>query len=89
MDLEKVLTLKKPVKKGDEIIDQLTLREPTFGEVQQAEKKPTTNELMMSLIAQVAGIDELFLKKMSFSDYRKAAEIVGNFMNGDQATSES
>ncbi len=82
------LKLKNPLKIGDELIIELVLREPTYGQMQIAEKKATPNEVVMSLVGQVSGYDPAFLKEMAFSDFKKAGDILSGFLSDGPETSE-
>ena len=75
-----VVKLRKPLTVGDNLISELTLREPTIGEVITAEKAAGGDaERLLSIIGQVAGVDAMFLRAMSVRDFKAVGAVVDGY----------
>lgn len=81
---EKVLILRKPVKLGDVEYSQLTLREPTAGELAKAENAaPTRADMAINLISIVAAVPRSAVERICQRDFEEASDFLGKFSEGD------
>ena len=81
---EKILTLRKPVKLGDVEYSQLTLREPTAGQLAKAENAaPTNADMAINLISMVAAVPRAAVERICQRDFEEASDFLGKFSEGD------
>lgn len=76
---ELVLTLRKPVTLGDLSCTQLSLREPTAGEMMQWDKLAGT-EADIVAVSIVSGTPRPLVEKIGARDLNKAARYLGGFL---------
>jgi hypothetical protein len=83
-ETEKKLSLKKPIVMGDLTITELTLREPTAGELDYAEQNSKgSNGATIIMIATVSGKHPDVIKQMGARDYTEAAKYIKTFLSSD------
>lgn len=83
------VVLRKPIGPKEKQITELTLREPTAGELalaEQAGAKKGGNEQMIALIGFSSGVHSSLIRNMLGGDFNKCAEIIGNFFEIGQGT---
>lgn len=86
MDEEKILTLRKPVKLGEETYTALTLREPSAGELRRASDSGDGMALMINLLSFVAGVPHQVIERIGVRDFTEASTFVGGFIGGGPLT---
>ncbi|MFM0135098.1 phage tail assembly protein [Caballeronia grimmiae] len=79
----KTIQLRKPLTygKGDQAktVDAITLREPTAGEYEKAEKAAGVYGLQIALIALLSGVPVDVIDQMYTSQIDEAADFIGSF----------
>jgi hypothetical protein len=85
------LTLKKPLTIGDRVISEITIREPTAGEMAMAEQTSKKGDIDQGIIllGLSTGLHPNVVKQLLGSDYVKAQKVLGNFFLDGQETGES
>lgn len=81
------VALSKPVKQGDEEIRELTLREPTAGDVMECgypltigDGEATPNAAVVGkLIARLAGVPPSVVKQLAVHDFQACLGVVLGF----------
>lgn len=85
------ITLRKPVKMGDEMLETLELREPNAGEfkkfTKQAQSDPSA--ALVALIAMVSGVAPPIIDRIGVRDMNAAGEYLMAFMQPSQPTEKS
>lgn len=76
---EIVITLRKPIEHNGETISELTLREPTAGEMEEWDKLSGI-AADRKAIAIMAGLPEGFVRKLPARDFNKAARFIASFL---------
>ena len=67
---EKTFTLKRPLKKSDgSVVSEITLRQPTVGDLLQARK--TEDNIDAVMISLLSGVHLLLVEKIAFSVFKK------------------
>lgn len=89
MTEEKSLTLKKPVKVGEQVIDQLTLKELTLAETGKVNKQADTFDKLALMISFSAGIPLLAAQQLCMSDAQAAGDIITSFLPDSPQTGDS
>ena len=79
MDLEKTITLKKPVKIGEQDFLTLSLREPTAGELSKAASAKNNVEAVIELVSAVAKVPRLVAESMGARDFKECDAFFGQF----------
>lgn len=91
MDLEKTITLRKPLTlgSGDGAITytELTLREPTAGELEKASRADTSVGIMINLISAIAKIPRSAVEQLSQRDIGEASDYLAGFTAAGAAAS--
>lgn len=80
---EMILTLRKPVKFGEESYTELNLREPTMGEIEKFTKSLSKWDPLTAMnffIASVAGIPKPVIDLIGGRDGKKAREYLSSFL---------
>lgn len=80
---EYTLILKKPIKDGDTVITEFTLREPTAKEMKQANALPDPMDSNLKLISAVSGIPKPALEQMVSRDFQKCSRFFARFSPPD------
>lgn len=89
-ETEKTFKLIKPLVLEDKTITELTLREPTAGEVEFAERKADSNNgASIQLIAAVSGLHPNVVKNLCARDYKAAAGYVTSFLDDSPRTGKN
>jgi len=83
---ELVIDLRKPVTLGSETYTQLVLREPTAGEVAQAQKAGGGLASDIVLIALVSGVPKPGVERIGYRDTQRAVQYLAGFMVGGPET---
>lgn len=78
------LTLRKPIKDGDQMITSLTLREPTVREMGQAGSLPNVFDSNAKLVSLVSGVPKLAIQEMGIGDMQKAVDFLAHFTRSDR-----
>ncbi|KVZ18639.1 hypothetical protein WT88_29610 [Burkholderia stagnalis] len=86
MEDQKILTLRKPVKIGDETFTTLTLREPTAGELERATVAERGLTVTINLISMVAGVPRQVVERITGRDLREAASFLEGFTEDGPTT---
>ncbi len=90
---EMTLTLRKSVDCGaGHVLHELTLREPTTGEIDQFMRKHDQEGPMAAmnlLISLVSGVDLPFVKRIGIRDAKKAGDFLANFIDDGRETGVS
>ena len=81
------IQLSKPIKRGDEEIAEIDLREPTAGDVMECgypltigDGEATPNaDVVGALIAKLAGIPPSTVRQMALLDFQKCMGVVLSF----------
>ena len=80
--------LKKPVKHGDQEVAVLTVREPVAKDLRKLPQALNTGDLL-NLAGALTGQPPSVIDQLCMADTQKVLGIVGNFMEGGQATGET
>jgi hypothetical protein len=86
-----VLTLKKPITVEGRELTEITIKEPTAGQMAMAEQTSRNGGEVgqgIALLALACGVTPIFIKQMCGSDYVKAQKVLGNFFDDAPATGE-
>lgn len=92
MELEKTVTLRKPVKLGDMTYDKLDLREPTAGELEKASGATSDLGVVINLISIVAKVPRRVAEGLSQRDLQEASNFFvqfGDFPATGETSSQS
>lgn len=78
---EVIITLRKPVKLGEQTYDKLDLREPTAGELEKASGGSATSNLgvVINLISIVAKVPRRVAEGLSQRDLQEASSFFAKF----------
>lgn len=79
---EKTITLRKPIKLQDRTVTEITLREPTAGEIEQVEKRAARDGAQASnilLIQVCADITDGEARRLGARDFHEALMFVQGF----------
>jgi hypothetical protein len=80
MELEKALTLRKPVKLGDVEFTELKLCEPTAGQLEKATRAATTSTgVVIELISLVAKVPRSVAESLCQRDFAEGVDFFGQF----------
>lgn len=84
MEETKTILLTKPIKLGEapEILE-VTLTEPTAGQIETALKEPSTTTSNIVLIALIAKLAPAQVRAMGLRDFNKCVEYLQSFTNGE------
>lgn len=94
--MAKTVPLSKPLETHDGEVSELTLRGLTAADIVRMKKSPfdvirldggevelrVKYDMMMSYLAELSGLDEIVLGRMSGPDFQKACNVVGDIWNG-------
>ncbi|MCU4119294.1 phage tail assembly protein [Variovorax sp. N23] len=86
MDLEKTITLRKPVTIGDMPFTTISLREPTAGELEQSQSASTGMGIVINLISIVAKVPRGVAERLCQRDFKEAADFLNSFDEADLTT---
>lgn len=86
MDEQKVISLRKAIKFGEETYTSITLREPTAGEVKRSMDTGEGMGQLVALISAVAAVPFQVVEKMGFRDFKEAAAYVALFTGDGPVT---
>lgn len=89
MEIEKTITLRKPVTNSGRTYETIDLREPTAGELEQAAKATTNLGVVITLIAIVAKIPRTAAEALCQRDLKEAGDFLDSFSMDDPATGET
>lgn len=88
-----VITLKKPVRYGDQLLTFLELREPTAGDLRRLsdlmECLANPFRMALALAAAVTGIPDKVLDRLSLEDIGEVAKYLNPFVVASLSMSES
>lgn len=85
MEENKVIQLVKPIKLGDAPeITEITLSEPTAGQIEQALKEPTTTTSNIVLIAMIAKLAPAQVRAMGLRDFNKCVTFLEGFTRAEE-----
>lgn len=79
MELEKTITLHKPVRLGDVDYTEIKLREPTAGELEKAASAKNNVGAVIELISAVAKVPRKVAEDLCQRDFREADDFFGQF----------
>jgi hypothetical protein len=80
---QKMLPLKAPLTIDERSITELSLREPTAGELDDAEANAKTNNgTTILLLARVTGENPNVIKQLGARDYKAASDYLKSFLQG-------
>lgn len=79
MELEKTITLRKPVSIGDVQFTELKLREPTAGELAKAAGAANNVGAVIELISAVAKVPRKVAEDLAQRDFREADDFFAQF----------
>jgi hypothetical protein len=79
------LKLIHPISVGQKTIEELTFREHTLASDYLAFDTRGGVAQNIALIASLSGTDEALIRRLSGADYRAAAKIAGDLIDGDEA----
>jgi hypothetical protein len=79
MDLEKNITLKKPIKIGDQDFLVLNLREPTAAELSKAASAKNNVEAVIELVSVTAKVPRLVAEGMGARDFKECDRFFAQF----------
>lgn len=83
-----LLVLRRPLELSAQKWTELTLTEPTLGQVLAAEKVGRGNDMIAQLISEVTKVPLAALKQMSISDFRQADAFFGQFASPGRETGD-
>jgi hypothetical protein len=89
MELEKTITLRKPVKLGEMTYETLDLREPTAGELEKASTASTNMGVVINLISLVAKVPRTVVEKLGQRDLKEAGDFLESFNEEDPPVGET
>ena len=86
-----VLVLRKPIVLKDKTITELTIREPSAGELAMAENtgKKGATEQGIVLLGLSTGLHPDIIKQLGGGDFLKAQKVLGNFFGDGPETGEN
>lgn len=81
MDAEKRIDFDPPLEFGGERRDFITLREPTIGDVMEAQKKGGGGAVAeaAALIALVSGVRQSVVERMPIRKFKEASDFLAGF----------
>lgn len=79
MELEKTITLKKPIKVGDQQFVTLDLREPTAAELSKAASAKNNVEAIIELVTATAKVPRLVAESLGARDFKECDAFFGEF----------
>ena len=85
MEETKTLTLIKPIKLGDQEITEITLVEPTAGQIETALKEPSQTTANIVLIAAIAKISAGQVRAMGLRDFNACVSFLEGFTKAEEA----
>ena len=88
MELEKTITLRKPVVLGDITYSELALREPTAGELEKASSATTQIGVVINLIQLVAKVPRRVAEGLGQRDLKEASSFLESFTEDSPAAGE-
>lgn len=86
----KTFTLRTPIKKGE--VTELTLQEPTAGDIEQMQKDAATGgdaTALIKLIARQAKLSPTDIRELGARDFKAIEEYLGSFLSSGPESSES
>lgn len=86
---EITITLRKPVKLGEQEYTTLDLREPTAGELEKASSATTNMGVVINLIHLVAKVPRKVVEGLSQRDLKEAGAFLEGFNEPSPATGET
>lgn len=89
MELEKTITLRKPIKLGDISYEALDLSEPTAGELEKASTATTNMGVVINLISLVAKVPRKVAESLCQRDLKEAGDFLDAFSKDDPSTGET
>lgn len=89
MELEKTITLRKPVTLGEVIYTTLDLREPTAGELEKASTAACNLGVVMNLVSVVAKVPRRVVESLCQRDLKEAGDFLDGFSTADPETGET
>lgn len=89
MELEKTITLRKPVVLGDVTYGELALREPTAGELEKASSATTQIGVVINLIQLVAKVPRTVVEKLGQRDLKDASAFLESFTEDSPPAGET
>jgi hypothetical protein len=78
------LTLTSPVQLGDTEYSEITLTEPTAGQIEAALKEPQQTTANIVLIAAIAKIPPGAVRRMGLRDFNKCVQFLEGFTKGEE-----
>lgn len=79
-------TLQYPVKFGNDTVTEVTLKRPNGYAMKAMGKGENTEDKMMILIAECAGLPVKIVYSMDYADITALSELAGGVMGESQAT---
>lgn len=89
MELEKTITLRKPVKLSELEYTTLELREPTAGELEKASNATTNMGVVINLISLVGKVPRRVVEGLCQRDMKEAGDFLDEFSKADLSTGET
>lgn len=86
---EKTFTLRKPLKLGTLEVTEVTLREPTAGELEQAQRQSTSVGQAISLIQIQSKHPRRMIESMSQRDLQECSDFFALFQVSSPATQDT
>jgi hypothetical protein len=77
------IALHKPVRLGDQEFTEITLSEPTAGQIETALKEASQTTANIVLIALIAKIPPAAVRAMSLRDFNAAVAYLSGFTKGE------
>jgi Phage tail assembly chaperone proteins, E, or 41 or 14 len=84
-----ILKLSKPISIGTEVYEEITLTEPTAGQVEKASAAPNASASNIVLVSMVSNVPELIIRRMTYRDFSKAVAYLENFLRDGRKAGES
>lgn len=81
-------TLTKPVKIGDADYSEITLEEPTAGQLEAALKEPSVTTANIVLVAAISKMPPAAVRKMCLRDFNKCVQFLEGFTKAEEAEAE-
>jgi hypothetical protein len=78
------LALTKPVKLGDVEYTEITLTEPTAGQIETALREPQQTTANIVLIAAIAKVPPGAVRNMCLRDFNKCVQFLEGFTKGEE-----
>lgn len=81
MEIQKIITLRKPVTLGEKTFTELTLSEPTAGQIEKASIAggKVDMSVAIALIALVSGAPRTAIQMLGQRDFKEASDFLGGF----------